>query len=110
VATVLVVTLAVIVGAVIFGNRHQETQALLSRSWLGLPPEASNTSVFHRYPNSLLAISPNGKHVAIIGGSDESICIRDLDTLDLRKLSGTEHARNIFFGPNGESLAFFTED
>lgn len=57
--------------------------------------------------NGRAAISPNGRHIVYIsGGSDSRLWVRDLDSLDVRPLAGTEAARRPFWSPNSEFIAF----
>ena len=95
---------------IVFWGRSSSvpSAALISRFSIALPLEATNTTIFNTHPNSLLTISPDGSHVVLVGGPSESLYSRALDDLELRRIPGTEGARNPFFSPDGESVAFFT--
>jgi serine/threonine-protein kinase len=58
------------------------------------------------------AISRDGSTVAVSSGriSDSPLVVRRLDSLELTPIPGTEGARNPFFSPDGEWVAFFDDD
>ena len=80
----------------------------VSRFPIQLPPEVANTDVAAEYPNSMIAISPDGSRFAVIGGPSHALYVRELDDVEFRKLPGTTDARNSFFSPDGNQIAFFT--
>ena len=55
-----------------------------------------------------LAISPDGQRVVYVGEgpSGRQLYVRDLGTIEVRPLPGTEGAYNPFFSPDGEWIAF----
>jgi len=60
-----------------------------------------------------LAISPDGKRIVYLvpTARGRSLYVRSLDELIATPIAGTEGARgNHFFSPDGESVAFFTND
>jgi len=67
-----------------------------------LPPE--NTSFGYSIP----ALSPDAKRVAFV--ANDSLWLRDLDSLTARSLPGTEGAFSPFWSPDGRWIAFFTSD
>ncbi|MGI8784254.1 MAG: protein kinase domain-containing protein [Acidobacteriota bacterium] len=57
-------------------------------------------------------LSPDGERLAFVGrGTDQkwNIFVRPLDRLNATSLPGTQNARNLFFSPNGQWIAFFAE-
>ncbi len=52
------------------------------------------------------AISPDGRHIAYIGGEDRSIWIRDIDAEEPRRLDRTVGARGVFWSPDSQFLGF----
>jgi eukaryotic-like serine/threonine-protein kinase len=55
------------------------------------------------------AVSPDGKRIAFLAMGQDGrtrIWIRDLDSLDSRRLDGTEEAAYAFWSPDGKWLAF----
>jgi Tol biopolymer transport system component len=59
-----------------------------------------------------LAVSPDGRRLAFIAERPIGrtlLWVRDLDATDVRPLPGTEDARNPFWSPDGQSVAFFSE-
>ena len=63
-------------------------------------------------PGSALALSPDGKMVAFTGhagtGADSQLFLRRLDQTVATPVAGTDGARDPFFSPDGQWVAFFT--
>jgi eukaryotic-like serine/threonine-protein kinase len=57
-------------------------------------------------------LSPDGRRIAFLlqdeAGRD-SVWVRPLDDLEMRRLAGTEDARGMFWSPDGREIAFFSE-
>ncbi len=74
------------------------------------PPRASRFQVplpdnvqFDEY----VSVSPDGHKLAFVAtGSQSGLWIRDLDTLEWRKLTGTEGSRSPFWSPDSKYLGF----
>ncbi len=108
-AAVLGITLGFALGVGFLGqSRSVTSEAPVSRLSIPLPLEANNVDVFHKYPNTMVAISPDGSVVVFVGGEDERLHLRSLDDSEVRVVPGTEGARNPFFSPDGGSVGFFT--
>ena len=62
--------------------------------------------------NPIPAISPDGKRVVFSTSVDGkiSLVVRELDSLDIRPLPGTEGAFAPFWSPDSRTVAFFTAD
>jgi serine/threonine-protein kinase len=64
-------------------------------------------------PGSNLALSPNGELLAFVAqktsGGAAQLHIRRLEQLQATALSGTENARDPFFSPDGQWVAFFAD-
>jgi Tol biopolymer transport system component len=69
-----------------------------------LPPEKA---VFKS--NSLPAVSPDGRRLAFVATLDgrDQLWVRDLDSLAVRALMGTEGADEPFWSPDSRTIAFF---
>ena len=61
-------------------------------------------------PLSALAMSPNGQHIAYVAGQDDLIYVRDIDRFETRGLPGTQGADMLVFSPDGQWIAFQTDD
>ena len=69
-------------------------------------------------PGSSLDISPDGTHIVYTGRNPDAapgddrrqLYVRSLAERSIRLLPGTEGGKQPFFSPNGEWVAFFTED
>src|SRR5262245_56182425 len=57
-----------------------------------------------------IAMSPDGQHIAYIGGQQDLIYIRDIDRYEVRALPGTEGADMPAFSPDGQWIAFQAND
>ena len=59
-----------------------------------------------------LLISPDGKLLVLGNAKDEEkqLYVRSLDTFEATPVPGTENAYDPFFSPDGQWLAFFTQD
>jgi serine/threonine-protein kinase len=55
-----------------------------------------------------LAISPDGRSFAFIGGTSRMLYVRRLDELTSRPLAGTENAQLASFSPDGKWIAFWS--
>jgi len=78
---------------------------------LPAPPPAS--APLASFLENGLAISPDGKRIVYLAptASGGLLYVRSLDELIATPIAGTEGARgNHFFSPDGESVAFFTND
>jgi Tol biopolymer transport system component len=58
-----------------------------------------------------LAVSPDGRHVAMVLVQEgrQQIWIRALDALDATALAGTDGAKDPFWSPDSRSIAFFAD-
>ncbi|MHC4495157.1 MAG: protein kinase domain-containing protein, partial [Planctomycetota bacterium] len=59
-----------------------------------------------------LALSPDGDRIAYIASENgiNQLFVRELDSVEARRISGTEDAHSPFFSPDGNWVAFFTEN
>jgi serine/threonine protein kinase len=104
--------LLAIVGAVL---------AVMKSGWFASsPPDASDPRsvrfIVAAPPNSTfsqssasLALSPDGRTLAFTGSTGQSIdalWVQSLDSLEARRVSGTEGASQIFWSPDSHSIAF----
>jgi serine/threonine-protein kinase len=63
--------------------------------------------------NGLLALSPDGKTLALVLANDQKkrmLYVRRLDRDELVEIPGTENALTPFFSPDGAWIAFFADD
>jgi serine/threonine-protein kinase len=58
-----------------------------------------------------LALSPDGVRIAYIASENgiNQLFVRELDSVETRRISGTEDAHSPFFSPDGNWIAFFTQ-
>ena len=77
-----------------------------ARGRLSRPPYAFRSRSRTRWLVSYLALSPDGRTVAISAGRQGKLWLRDLDSFELRPLSNTDYARHPFWSPDGRSLGF----
>ena len=65
------------------------------------------------FDSTLLDLSPDGRTLVWVGsasGGTVRLFARDLDSFEIRPLTGTEGALHPFFSPDGRSLGFLTND
>ncbi len=55
-----------------------------------------------------VAISPNGKHIAVVGQGAQGLWIQDLDQQQPRAIEGTAGAQAPFWSPDSNFIAFVT--
>jgi Tol biopolymer transport system component len=88
--------------------------ALVSRR----PPAPRELTRFTIMPPSsqgflpLVDLSPDALRIAFLlqdEGGRNSIGVRSLDSLEMRRLPGSEDARGMFWSPDGREIAFFSE-
>jgi serine/threonine protein kinase len=60
--------------------------------------------------NAQLAISPDGRHIAYVAGTQNSfhLWLRPVGSAEARQLQGTEGASFPFWSPDSQSIGFFT--
>jgi Tol biopolymer transport system component/predicted Ser/Thr protein kinase len=60
----------------------------------------------------IIGLSPDARRIAFLlqdEGGRNAIGVRSLDSLEMRRLAGTEDARGIIWSPDGREIAFFSE-
>jgi Tol biopolymer transport system component len=100
-----VAVLAVVLGAfAVLLSRRSQAPEELTRFTI-LPP--SGQSFF-----GMVVLSPDARRILFLlrdEGGRNSIAVRALDSLETRRLPGTEDARGGFWSPDGREIAFFSE-
>jgi serine/threonine-protein kinase len=79
---------------------------LVSRLAINLPPGQRLAAM----EQPAIAISPDGKnlvYVAIDSSTPQQLYLRPLDSLEARRIAGTEGAMSPFFSPDGRWVGFF---
>jgi serine/threonine-protein kinase len=100
-----IAALALVVGGLVVGAAW----AL----WPAAPPEVNrfadrlpDTYTLRRIGRPVLAVSPDGRHVAL--NTLDGIYLREMGTLQARLIPGTEpDLGGAFFSPDGQSIAYF---
>ena len=103
-----VVAIALTIGLV--QRAPKPAQSIRLSAELGTDATITRATSF-RYGAAAI-ISPDGKRLALIGQASDKktyLYIRSLDQLQATLLSGTEEARDAFFSPDGQWIAFFAE-
>ena len=59
---------------------------------------------------SRIALSPDGKTLVFVGGTEARLYVRHRDELNATPLSGTDGARAPFFSPDGKTIGYSTAD
>ena len=100
---------AVAVSAVIWLRPTEVPEPPLTRFTIGLGDTRSLSFI----DQPILAISPDGRTLAMTANDDDSvrdvIVLRSLDDNESEKLDGTVGTGEMFFSPDGSSIAFFSD-
>jgi serine/threonine protein kinase len=72
----------------------------------------SGRTFFFVFESNCSAVSPDGSRIALIlsdpDGSHRLLAVRELGSIEMRSLPGTDGVSSIMWSPDGQSLAFFT--
>ena len=96
----LVASLAAVVGLWLRSTDTAEPLSL--RRFAYAPPGDLSPNPF----NVPVAISPNGKHIAVVGQDREGLWVQDLDQQQPRAIEGTAGAQAPFWSPDSNFIAF----
>ncbi len=99
------VLLAALLGS-LFLRGHRGGATPVTRMRFAIAPPAG--AAFQGMP----AISPDGRKLAFVATTSDgrdSLYLRPLDSLDARRLEGTDGASYPFWAPDGRSIAFFAQ-
>ena len=97
-AAALFLLLALVISFFYFRQRPPQPTAL--RLSIPLPD---------KFGVGYLALSPDGRTVAISAGGQGRLWLRSLDSFELRPISNTDYARHPFWSPDGRSLGFVAD-
>jgi len=92
--------------ATLFLRGHRERPAPAGRLRFAIAPPAD--AAYQGMP----AISPDGRKLAFVATTADGrdfLYLRPLDSLDARRLEGTDGASYPFWSPDGRSIAFFAQ-
>ena len=113
-AVAVALVAAIVAGLVVWSLGARDNSApWLSRLSVALPPNL--TVSLQGYPVSSLAISPDGSEIVFVGRRPDDanrgaqLYVRSLNDFDILPLPGTEGAKQPFYSPDGQSIAFFTD-
>jgi Tol biopolymer transport system component len=108
----VVATASGIVALQHLGEAPEEVRPL--RFTIGRPEDAILTAAFGRRLSTTpqLAVSPDGRYVAFVAMTQNvrSLWLRSLETLEFRRIPGTEEASSPFWSPDSRLVAFFAEE
>ena len=93
--------------AVLVAGHPQTAPAPTVRTCINLPPD-----LLFREVDGSLALSPDGRTLALCGGSDEEhfqMWLRPLDSLKVQPLADTHGATYPFWSPDGRTIGFFAD-
>jgi Tol biopolymer transport system component/tRNA A-37 threonylcarbamoyl transferase component Bud32 len=103
----LMAATAVAAAALTFGVTSLGTLSGEATSTLTFPiPAPPDTRLFQA------TISPDGRTLVVVAESSDGVShlwIRELDARDVRRIEGTDGARDPFWSPDSRSIGYFTE-
>ncbi len=93
-------------GFALSGRDQVAESSPVSRFSITLPPQ------FFIQAREVLALSPDGSKLVMVGVEDgvQALLLRELGSSQISTIPETEGARNPFFSPDGESIAFTRQD
>jgi Tol biopolymer transport system component len=103
-AWVIPVLVAVLGAVAVLLSRRPQASEELMRFSIAPPPG----QIFF----GMVALSPDARRILFLLQDEtarDSIAVRSLDSLETRRLPGTEDARSMFWSPDGHEIAFFSE-
>ncbi|MCZ6856847.1 MAG: protein kinase, partial [Gemmatimonadetes bacterium] len=109
IAAVAVVVTAVAVWRSLGASAGEGPEPVVSRFSIDLPPEEAFEPSDN--PAPVMAISPDGRRMVYVAVNDgeRQLYLRNLDTLQVAPIPGTQDAISPIFSPNGQWVAFFAE-
>jgi Tol biopolymer transport system component/predicted Ser/Thr protein kinase len=99
-----IAALAVLSAAAVLLSRRPQVPEELTRFTI-LPPSGQSFL-------PIIGLSPDARRIAFLlqdEGGRNAIGVRSLDSLEMRRLAGTEDARGMVWSPDGREIAFFSE-
>jgi eukaryotic-like serine/threonine-protein kinase len=101
---------AVIASLAAWNLKHSRTPPLqpVSRTVINLPPGQQLAGLEN---GPAVALSPDGTRLAYVArlGGMQQLYLRAMDSLEAKRIPGTEGAVNPFFSPDGQWLGFFAD-
>jgi eukaryotic-like serine/threonine-protein kinase len=97
------VSVILLLSVVFISFRDVLSEAPLRRFALTPPP---GVGVAVSGVDRTLAVSPNGRHIAFVGGMEHQLWVQDLDRREPRLIEGTEGAGSPFWSPDSAFIVF----
>jgi serine/threonine-protein kinase len=111
-ALVAALALAVVMSALALWTRLREPPSPAPMPTVGLTMTLPDDQFLPvGISRSVLELSPDGRHLVYVGqrGRETQLYIRTIAGFEVRALPGTNNAREPFFSPDGEWVAFFAD-
>ncbi len=104
-----------LVTALVLAVRHlREHEVSAESTWFGVPP--TDNAIFSgdvaSVPSTMLALSPDGRRLAFVAsqaGAKPLLWIRELNSMHVEALPGTDNAAYPFWSPDSKRIGYFAD-
>jgi eukaryotic-like serine/threonine-protein kinase len=114
VSTLALVSLGLVTVLVLAIRHLREHEVSAESTWFGVPPP--DNAIFSgdvaSVPSTMLALSPDGRRLAFVAsqaGAKPLLWIRELNSMHVEALPGTDNAAYPFWSPDSKRIGYFAD-